>query len=792
MHIAHIAMMSHSAEKRVQTCAAHCRGVAALARDALAPLGLGQAAYLAGLIHDCGKFTSEFDEYITKAAQGEQVRKGSVIHTFAGCSYLLRQFHTSSGSLSITDIASEVLFIAVASHHGLIDLWDNRQQNGFDHRLQHQPAYDGRALEAFFSECADQQELHGLYEQAKKEIMGFYQEKLASCVSTEDEMYFAIGQLARLITSALVDADRTDTRCFMQNEPYVKPAAPPWQACARQVNAYVASFPRSTPIQAARADFSDLCAQAASGASGLYRLDLPTGGGKTLTALRFAVLHAEKNQMERVLYVAPLLSILDQNAREIRRAVGDSIQCLEHHSNLLHENETPEETQQIELLQETWSSPLIITTFVQLLNTMFSGKMSCVRRFHRLSRSVIIIDEVQSLPPKLLSMFNCTVNFLVRSCGATVVLCSATQPAFSQAMRKMLPARRLISQADFDHYAPLFKRTTITDAGAFTLEELAAQAQCMVEGSHSLLIVCNTKRQAASLYETLSHGAVQVFHLSAGMCMSHRKDTLSRLTQALDAGERLICVSTQLIEAGVDVSFGSVIRLSAGLDNVVQAAGRCNRHGEHPEPQAALICRLKDEKLGSLREIKEAQNALTTLLEEYHRAPQRYDNDLSSDAAVKAYYTFLYRSMDADAQDYVIQPNSTARRNLFSLLSTNQQMAGDDNGRYFLGQSFRTAGELFEVFDAANESVLVPYKDGKGVIDQLAGLHPMDWEKTEKLLGKAKAYTVSVPMSAAARMKEKGMLYTLLDGSLLVLNADYYDECIGIKEGNDLCSIQIL
>lgn len=788
MYSAHIALEADGSQ-RVQTCTEHSRAVADLGKVFLETCGLGEAGYLAGLLHDCGKFTDEFDAYLNKAVRGERIQKGSVIHTFAGVRYLLERFHAHDSNLSFSDISVEILAASVGGHHGLIDLWDEYHQSGFEHRLARQPEYDRRAIAAFHKECTDAEEIHRLFQKADREFLRFYCGGIVPNVKSEDEAYFALGLLVRLITSAVVDADRTDTRCFMQNIAYPVFQLPAWDRCVAQINNYIEAFPCSTPIQAARRAFSDQCAMMADEKTGLYRMDLPTGGGKTLAALRFAALHAQKNGLRRVIYTAPLLSIIEQNAKVIRNAVGDSVSVLEHHSNLLLDGSNGEDIAQAELLQETWDAQIIITTFVQLLNTLFSGKMSAVRRFHCLCESVIIIDEVQSLPPKMISMFNIAINFLTQCCGTTVLLCSATQPAFDKAEHKMLPCKRLIPETIFQKYAPLFQRTDIRDAGSGSMAELAEHAVECLEISDSLLIVCNTKREAAEIVQVLHElTEVKIFHLSAGMCMAHRKRTTEELDLALEQKEKLICVSTQVIEAGVDISFGAVIRLAAGLDNIVQTAGRCNRHGEYEKPQPVEVYRLKNEKLEPLKEIREAQDALNMLLEEFRRDPARYSYDLSSDTAINEYYTALYRSMAKGAQDYPVHGQT-----LFDMLSSNTQFAPDDADSYYLKQAFRTAGEWFEVFDSPNESVLVPYKDGALLIEQLDTPRVnYDMAYTEKLLQRAKPYTVSLAREQIERMKKYGMIYTLLDDSIYVLNTDYYDEVLGVKEGNDLCNTLIL
>ena len=314
--------------------------------------------------------------------------------------------------------------------------------------------------------------------------------------------------------------------------------------------------------------------------------------------------------------------------------------------------------------------------------------------------------------------------------------------------------------------------------------------QCLDKYTN-LLIVCNKKQEAASLFDALTNSDIRTFHLSAGMCMAHRQETLSALTQALSNHEPLICVSTQLIEAGVDISFDAAIRILAGLDNAVQTGGRINRHGESPEPQPLFLCRLKGENLAHLPDIRIAQNVLTELLVKYRTKPEQFDNDLASDAAIRAYYTNLYNDITKEqgqsAQDYPIK-----QFRLFDLLSVNTKLKGDP-ARYYLNQAFRTAGEWFEVFDQANESVLIPYQAGKEIIAQLTNAHPQyDFTLIDHLLAQAKPYTVSLPTEQIQRMIKKGMIYTLLDGNLYVLTEQYYDHHIGIKEGNDSCNTLIL
>ena len=255
MYPAHISIDPLSSRHRIQTCTEHARSVAALAKDFLSPLELVATGEIAGLLHDLGKYTEEFRTYLDRATRGEMVVRGSVIHTFSGVRYMLEQFHSHDGSLPLGDLASELLAISIGSHHGLLDLWNEYHQGGFDHRLNHQPDYDKRAMEAFHAECASADEVRQLYTQAEREICRFYTQRIGSWKQSYEEVLFALSLLSRLITSAVVDADRTDTRCFMDNQPIPANTLPSWDQCAEQLNATSGSSLTARPSSGPAANF---------------------------------------------------------------------------------------------------------------------------------------------------------------------------------------------------------------------------------------------------------------------------------------------------------------------------------------------------------------------------------------------------------------------------------------------------------------------------------------------------------------------------------------------------------
>lgn len=761
-----------STEYRMQTVAAHCRGAAQYAQAALWPIGLGQAGYLAALLHDMGKMKREFQAYLLEG----KGQRGSVNHTFAACRWLLNTFHGAEAG-GPEDLTAELLAFAVGAHHGLFDCVDQEGASGFLHRLAKEGIGYQESLENFLSQCADGEELTGLFRSAHRELSPIY-EQLSRLAGPEDEesFHFYLGLLARLLLSAVIEGDRRDTAEFMTGRSY--PPEPEdyaafWGRYLAAVEEKLARFPQETPLQWARSTISRQCRDFAAQKGGILQLNVPTGGGKTLSALRYALAHAQAWGKRRLIFTAPLLTILEQNAAVIRSYLGDDTIVLEHHSNVVE----PEEGDGLDLRElavDSWSRPVIVTTLVQLLNTLFAGKTTAIRRFQSLCSSVIVIDEVQTVPTRMLSLFNLAVNFLADVCGATVVLCSATQPPLERLTRPLHPSPRRMVPYDSRLWAP-FRRTQLLDGGKMTLEATAAFAADMLREVRSLLIICNKKEQAAYLLQALQGQAELCCHLSTAMCPAHRQDTLAQLYRALETGQRCLCVSTQVIEAGVDISFQRVIRLTAGMDNVVQSAGRCNRNGEADCAPVTLIT-LLDESLGHLEEIRRAKDASVSLLSDYRREPELFDHDLASERAIACYYDNLYRAMPREFTDYLLP---RARVSLFSLLGSNSCSGcapGSSYGRFYLNQAFRTAGSAFTVFDSDTRDVVVPYGTGAALIAELAGHSRTDVAFMTRWLAQAKPYTVAL---YSYQLQQLSDVLTEYDG-ILTLPPEYYDEQLGL------------
>ena len=791
---------AHINNGKEQTCMDHCRNVAYYAQDDLNSVGLGSSAYLAGILHDCGKFTEEFRNYITSASSGKDVRKGSVIHSFAGVYLILERYH-SNISEPYNLITSELIAYAIGAHHGLFDCVDEEHVSRFEYRLLKQPEYEKKAIDSFLKNCCDDDEIDSLFQNSLIEIESCIS-SMAAISNSNDELDFYIGLLARLLCAAVMDGDKRDTKKFMNDEDFssVVHATPSlWNELKQNLEDTIINYPSESKIKVARKEISDICFHSSEEKPGIYRLNVPTGGGKTLSSMRFALSHAEKYGKKRIIYAAPFISIIDQNASVIKKAIGREDIVLEHHSNIIRDecDTGTDQQQSYELLTETWDSPIIITTLVQLLNTFLSGRSSCVRRFQSLCDSVIIIDEVQSVPEKVLSLFNLTLNFLSSVCGATIILCSATQPCLEETPHKAnISPHNIISENKYNEYYRIFKRTEIINEGNYRLEDIPTFVREVFERTNSLLVICNTKAEAAEIYNIISDGHNNCYHLSASMCMAHRKEILRQLFYSLENGEKTICISTQVIEAGVDISFDTVIRLTSGIDSIVQAAGRCNRNGEKGDNSKVYIIRCVDEKLGNLSEIISAQNATNNLLACYERTPELFDNDIASDKSVSFYYRSLYKSFPKDYHDFTLKGYPS----IYNLLSDNRRYVhgNEEAEKYILRQAFKKAGDLFGLFDRDGATVVVPYGRGKELISELCTTRAQnDMDYLRGVLQKAKDYSVSVSNSQLMKLQQSGAILSVCSGEVLVLHNGWYNKSVGLQskyvgEEDNEWNIQIL
>lgn len=793
-YLAHITQINE--ERIEQSVLTHSLNVANYAAYKIKGMKLYHAAYLAGLLHDMGKYTGKYQDYLERAARGENVVRGSVNHTFCGCIYLLERYHTGKPQ-GFDTMTCEILVYAIGSHHGQFDCVTLENTSGFEYRLNKDEAeicYD-EAVEGFLAECASSEDINRLFSLAQAEVAALFQTFVTYFGKNRAQISFLMGLAARMILSSVIDGDRRDTAEFMSGETqqYRDASEVLWSDQIAFFERKMAEVSASTPINRARSHFAEQCqdfAQTHDG--GIYQLTLPTGAGKTLSALRYALYHGKTCGKKRILFVIPLLSIIEQNSAIIRSYIQDESILTEHHSNVVRTFKIDDELDRYELLTETWESPIIITTLVQLLNTLFSDQTTAVRRMSALSDAVIVIDEIQSLPKKTTNMFTMALNFLAYGCGATIVLSSATQPCFDETampLKYSVPADIVPFEKK---WFEVFKRTEIVDKTSpygMSVEELADFSADLLETASSLLVICNTKESALKLSLQLKQrcGKYRLFHLSAAMCMAHRTDTLECIKACLQSREKMLCVSTQVVEAGVDFSFERVIRVTAGLDNIAQAAGRCNRSNEFGGICTVYIVNLNQEaeRLGMLHEIEAAQRCTKQFLHKFKQDPTPYDCDLLSEKSIAEYYQYLFHDEDIRGKfSYPQKLPYGATEHLFYLLADNMRHIErpEFKGKYFLNQAFKTAGELFEVFDEATTEVIVPYNaEAEEIIaDLFSKRAEYDTGFLKACIEKAKPYTVRIFEYQNRKLREYGMLSPEGQSRFTVLNAQCYHPETGL------------
>lgn len=767
---------AHIREKdgQFQTVAEHCENVSEIARRYGERIGISTICEIAGLLHDIGKLIRKFNEYI----HGENTcRRGEIDHSFAGARYI-RELTADDKKLRPV---GRFIGRVILSHHGLKDWVDDEGTDNYSRLTEKSENYEEildnlklfpelEITEKMLEKAADE---YAKVRQTLVEITMNISEKRRN-----KAFAFYMGMFERLAESILIDADRVDTANFMSDEKtereYDLKAI--LDLMERRMDDRLAGFDGLTDsISERRKDISERCKKAAQDRIGITKLIVPTGGGKTLSSLRFAIQYCKKHGKERIIYTAPFLSILEQNADEFRKIAGEE-NFLEHHSNYAAEiaDDIPE-LHEYELRSEKWDTPVIATTMVQLLNALFSGKTTDIRRMHRLANSVIIIDEVQSLPIKCVYLFNLAMNFLSAACDATVVLCTATQPPFDKLDKFpiMLDENTPNITGNTEEDFKIFKRVKIEDlfrSEGYKIEEIADFCAQKQKEFGNLLLIVNTKSEARELFGLLKERSdAETIHLSTSMCPQHRREIISRLREN---NSGLICVTTQLIEAGVDVSFGCVVRLIAGMDNAAQAAGRCNRNGECAEVRPVYLLNIRDEKLNGLPEIATAKDISIAMLQS-----DSY-SDLLGVEAMEAYFAEFYDSNSKKLFYNTENPSG----NLLDFLSENKDWFGLSGKRSIrnCAQAFKTAGSLFEVIADGTVGIIVPYSDSaKELIAKLnSDISPAE---QVKLLRGAQKFTVNVYPDLFKTLCENGGVYELACGAF-ALEERYYSAEFGITK----------
>jgi len=782
---------AHYNKKRdnYQSLAEHCSKTAVFAVQKSPQKQLRHTIMLISLLHDTGKYSNIWQVYFQNAIQNDGSHSGKKEdHTTAGGMLAEEYLHDS--------FIKRLVQTAIYSHHGLQDCIAADGTSLFEKRKEKSKSLPIADCKAHFYEdfkFEEVKEISRLAAQEGEQLRHLIQSTIKAWGTGNryGNRDFILGMYTRLLCSLLMDADRRDTADFMNGidtEAVLSESELQniWSDCIENIEKKLRELTEKSEINAYRSYVSDICRKKAGCDKRLYRLTLPTGAGKTLSSLRFAVHHAYEHKKKRIIYIAPFHSIVEQNAEEIRKAIGKSEYVLEHHCNIVFETEN--EQLEYERLTEDWSSPIIVTTAVQFLNTLFTSKTANIRRFQSLCDSVIIMDEVQALPVFTLGLFNMAVNFMTEFLNTTMVLCTATQPLLDQLPENALlpPVEMVEEQPDFQSVT---KRTRIIDATDKYVRGMSidAAAEFLIEKAvihKKVLFIANTKACAKKIYDKMKillKGQADIVHLSTSMCPKHRSDSLSRVKDGLDKECMQVCITTQLIEAGVDISFPCVVRSLAGLDNLIQAAGRCNRNKETDIGYVYLI-RMDEsaENLTHLEEIRAAQEAMKKVLDQFRRNPTVLDYALDSSKAIQLYYEdYLWQRKIKLNYPVTVEGVPVTIVDLLSGNSVFMPKHPKHYERQLLRQAFRTAGDYYEVIpDRGDLSVIVPYNDI--VKRKLQELEQQDcsYQEKKKLLQELQSFAVSVSRWESRKL-ESG-IRGILNNQVLILDERYYSMETGV------------
>lgn len=716
----------------------HAARVANLARSFAGAFGAGDWGEVLGRWHDLGKASDDFQRYIGVSADpdaGEESAKpGRVDHSTFGAQHAARVVGGHSG---------QILAFCIAGHHAGIPDATAVEEAGRTSALE---ARLTKTVPAVQPSAAD----------LEKPQLRFPFRPGA------DDPGFQVAFFTRMLFSALVDADRLATEQFCNPEVAEERSVmrPSIIELRESIDAYLArkeATAARTAVNALRSSVLAECRAAAPLAPGFFSLNVPTGGGKTLASLAFGLRHAEAHGLRQVIVAIPFTSIIDQTADVYRDALAGLARhgLIEHHSDI----QPTYDTRANKLASENWDAPIVVTTNVQLFESLFASRCTPCRKLHRLARTVIILDEAQTLPIDLLEPTLRVLRELVDHYGCTVVLCTATQPALERGDEEFTIGLEGVRPIIVDP-AALFsalRRTVVHRAGRLSDDALVDR----VAIEQSALCVVNTRPHAARLYDLLTEvcGREGCYHLSTFMCAQHRRDTLGAIRRRLADRRPCRVISTQLVEAGVDLDFPVVFRADAGFDSIAQAAGRCNREGilqEAGQPSLGRVYVFEADcppPPGVLRDAAQCGRELAS----------RFADPIAPDA-VEAYFRLFYWSQRHKWDKHGIMPK-----------------VADDLRQRTLHLQFRAVSEAYKIIRDDQVPVLVPYdRTAADIRDRLWRGAPLDFT----LMRRAQSYLVPVRNDLLQALFAAQVAVSHESGWWLLVNDAAYSNDTGISAAN--------
>lgn len=753
----------------------HLRSVGQLAA-VFAPEPAKALARLAGLWHDLGKRRPGFQLYIRQSgvvdAHIERVAQKDKTHSAAGALWAVQHLAQEHGAQG--KVLGRLLQYVIAGHHAGLDNWEGGQGPGLAARLTSEDS------QREFSEALAHPQSDDILKAALSNI------DLNSVGICNEHQKLNPGRFAlwvRMVFSALVDADFLDTEAYMDGR---KSEARRGECDLRpfrdELNAYLAAFGEpKTAVNRIRAEVLAQCHSNAGQPPGVFSFTVPTGGGKTLSSLAFALEHAVTHGKQRIVYAIPYTSIIEQTAdvfREVFEALGEDA-VIEHHSNA--ESNPEEETTRSRLACENWDAPLIVTTNVQLFESLFARKTSRCRKLHSLVNSVIVLDEAQLLPVEFLQPVVDVLRYLVQDFGVTVLLCTATQPALNtppsvdpqRGLRRALgPVTEIIDDVPALYRA--LERVRVHLPPSLETPRSWPELADEIANHDAALTIVSRRADAAELFRLIKARAdgARCWHLSALMCAQHRSDTIGEIKaalkerrEALAAGQKPIpihVVSTQLVEAGVDLDFPVVYRALAGLDSIAQAAGRCNREGKLPEPGAVHVF---------VPPTKAPPGLLTLARDRCKAVWHGLPADPLALPLIDQYFKLLYH----DAP-------STDKARICDLLKLEPDLKAMS-----LPVQFRSAADAFKLIDEKDSAtVLVRYSspNARDDVDALIGMLERDGPARWRMR-KLQRYGVTIYQHQVRRLVDMGDIVEVATCPGLYVQREgwegFYDPVLGAK-----------
>jgi len=732
----------------------HLQEVARLAGEFASAFDSNDWAKLTGLWHDLGKFREKFQQYI-KSVSGHDAEAhiegapGRVDHSTTGAIHAIEKL----------DMQGRILAYLIAGHHAGLSDW-NSVEGGQSSLLQR--VDDGKRK-------------------------GYLQEALLAAPATDilnqprPVSLPPNGSLAlwiRMLFSCLVDADFLDTEAFMDGRKSKLrsgyPALPELKSAFDRHMEDKAAKAKDSAVNRIRADVLRQCRNKAELSSGLFSLTVPTGGGKTLSSMAFALNHAVHHGKNRVIYVIPYTSILEQTA-EIFRCIFGNENVIEHHSNL----DPNREDSRSRLATENWDAPIIVTTNVQFFESLFASRTSRCRKLHNIVNSVVVLDEAQLLPPEFLAPILHVMQDLAHSYKVSFVLSTATQPAFSPRPKfaGIKDVRELMDDPDrlYANLKRVEPELPADFATSRTWESIADELQ----QHDSVLCIVNSRKDCRELHGLMPKDTV---HLSALMCGQHRSQVIAEIKQRLKDGIPTRVVSTQLVEAGVDMDFPVVYRALAGLDAVAQAAGRCNREGELKDAEGipvmgrvVVFVPPKPAAPGLLRKAQDTGREIMKL------AKENKDDPLTRERFESYFQSYYYRLNSLDTLPISIV-------DLLDMHNIGTSCADAGKCKF----NFRTAAEKFRLIDEEGQTaVIVRYGESPKLIAELEASQNMEPYQRRAILRKLQRYTVNIREHECKKLMASSDVQERFPGVFVLVSDGLYRPDIGLVMGEALAAASL-